>query len=286
MASTGVRIFYLLRWHKPAGRLILMIPALWSLVLACREEQISPPLDLTLVIILGSLAASAMGCVINDLWDRDIDREVERTKNRPLADKSLSLVVGAVVLVIAASCALGLATYLNPFSFYLCLGAVPIIVVYPLSKRFFALPQLVLSVAWGFAVLIPWAAVTQSLDYACWLLWGATLTWTMAFDTIYALNDREDDRRIGINSSALFFGDYVTVAVICFYALTALLLGLLGMELNLGIPYFYGLALTTCGWGWHWWQLKWPKNLPSLYTQLFNQNVIFGFVLLLGMILS
>ncbi|PLS68888.1 MAG: 4-hydroxybenzoate octaprenyltransferase [Cyanobacteria bacterium M5B4] len=286
MAALPLRIIYLLRWHKPAGRLILMIPALWSLVLACRSLEILPPPDLTLVIVLGSLATSAMGCVINDLWDQDIDREVERTRNRPLANKSLSLAVGAVVLVIAAGCALGLATYLNPLSFGLCLAAVPVIVVYPLCKRFFALPQLVLSLAWGFAVLIPWTAVTQSLTIPAWLLWGATLSWTMAFDTVYALSDREDDRRLGINSSALFFGDRVTIAVTCFYALTLVLLGFLGYWMNLGSPYFYSLAIAAIGWAWHWQQLKFLPDSPSIYPRLFNHNVILGFVLLLGMVFS
>ncbi len=286
MASIPLRIIYLLRWHKPAGRLILMIPALWALVLACRQEAIAPPLDLTIVILLGSLATSAMGCVINDLWDREIDSQVERTRNRPLANKSLSLVVGAVVLVIASGCALGLASYLNPLSFALCVAAVPVIGVYPLCKRFFALPQLVLSLAWGFAVLIPWTAVAQGLDYPAWLLWGATLAWTMAFDTIYALSDREDDRKLGINSSAIFFGDYAPIAIGGFYALTVLLLGLLGLEMKLGATFFYGLGAATIGWGWHWHQLRTPPNLPPIYPQLFNQNVIFGFILLLGMALA
>lgn len=282
----GLRIIYLLRWHKPAGRLILMIPALWALVLACHKLGVLLPLDLTIVIILGSLASSAMGCVINDLWDREIDSQVERTRNRPLANKSLSLVVGAVVLVVAAGCALGLASYLNPLSFTLCLAAVPVIAIYPLCKRFFALPQLVLSLAWGFAVLIPWTAVTQGLDYSAWLLWGATLAWTMAFDTIYALSDREDDRKLGINSSALFFGDYAPWAIGFFYGLTILLLGLLGLEMKLGVAYFYGLGVSTMGWGWHWYQLKSLPNLPTIYPQLFNQNVILGFILLLGMALA
>ena len=282
MASIPLRIIYLLRWHKPAGRLILMIPALWALVLASRQQGMVPPLDLTIVIILGSLAASGMGCVINDIWDRDIDRQVERTRNRPLADKSLSLAVGVVVLAVAACCALGLATYLNPLSFALCVAAVPVIVVYPLCKRFFAVPQLVLSLAWGFAVLIPWTAVTRTLDYAAWLLWGATLAWTMAFDTIYALSDREDDRKLGINSSAIWLGDFAPQGIGGFYGLTALLLALLGITMHLGVFYFYSLILTTIGWGWHWYQLQSPTDYP----QLFNQNVIFGFILLVGMILG
>lgn len=283
--SLILRVVRLLRWHKPAGRLILMIPALWGLVLACHSVGTFPPIDLTVVIVLGSLATSAMGCVINDFWDRDLDRAVERTRNRPFAEKSLSLWVGGVILIIASGCALLAATYLNRLSFGLCLGAVPIIIVYPLCKRVFALPQLVLSLAWGFAVLIPWSAVTKTLDLSAWLLWGATLTWTMGFDTIYALSDREDDLKVGIRSSAIFFGDYVTQGIGVFLGLTTLLLGYLGWEMNLTYPYFYGLALVSIGWLWQWTRLDRVVS-PALYPQLFKENVVLGFILLGSMLLA
>lgn len=202
-------IVRLLRWNKPEGRLILMIPALWAVLLAAEGK---PPLPLVGVIVLGSLATSAGGCVANDLWDRDIDPQVERTRDRPLASRALSVRVGFVVALVAFLCACGLALYLNPFTFWLCVAAVPVILLYPGAKRVFPVPQLVLAIAWGFAVLISWSAVSCGTDPAAtaclgndtWLLWGATVLWTLGFDTIYAMPDREDDRRIGINSSALF----------------------------------------------------------------------------------
>jgi 4-hydroxybenzoate polyprenyltransferase len=104
----------------------------------------------------------------------------------------------------------------------------------------------------------------------------------MAFDTIYALSDREDDRKLGINSSAIWLGDFAPQGIGGFYGLTALLLALLGITMHLGVFYFYSLILTTIGWGWHWYQLQSPTDYP----QLFNQNVIFGFILLVGMILG
>ncbi|MEM8779344.1 MAG: 4-hydroxybenzoate solanesyltransferase, partial [Cyanobacteria bacterium P01_G01_bin.49] len=154
---TWLKIIHLLRWDKPAGRLILMIPALWAIFLAARGI---PPLPLIGVIILGTLATSAAGCVINDLWDRDIDPQVARTRTRPLAAKALSIKVGIAIALISLICAAILAVYLKPLSFWLCVGAVPVIVAYPLAKRVFPVPQLVLSLAWGFAVLISWTAVT------------------------------------------------------------------------------------------------------------------------------
>ncbi len=280
---TWLRILRLLRWHKPAGRLILMIPALWAVVLASRGQ---PPLPLIGVIILGTLATSALGCVVNDLWDRNIDPQVERTKNRPLADRSLSLKVGLGVALVSLACAAGLAFYLNPLSFWLCVAAVPVIVGYPLAKRVFPVPQLVLSLAWGFAVLISWSAVTSYLELATWVLWGATILWTLGFDTVYAMADREDDRRIGVNSSALFFGKYAGDAVGVFLAGTVGSLLSLGLTLGLNSFYWLSLAIASGGWVIHYLRLRQIRVEPRAYGQIFGQNVWIGFVLLVGMSLG
>jgi len=276
-------IFRLLRWDKPAGRLILMIPALWALFLAAEG---TPELPLLGVIILGSLATSAAGCVINDLWDRDIDPQVERTKTRPLASRALTVKTGIIIAIIALFCAAVFAFYLNTFTFLLCVAAVPVIVCYPLAKRFFPIPQLVLSLAWGFAVLISWSAVTGDLNTSTWLLWGATIFWTLGFDTVYAMSDREDDAKIGINSSALFFGDYSAFAVGVFFALTAGLFAYLGvlMELTLGFWVSWGVAIM--GWIWQFSRLLQPDLDKSVYGAIFRQNVWLGFILLFGIVVG
>lgn len=279
--NTAVAVIQLLRWHKPEGRLILMIPALWAVFLAAAGK---PPLPLVGIIVLGTLATSAAGCVINDLWDRNIDPEVERTKNRPLASRALSVKVGIAVAIISFVCAAGLAFYLNPLSFWLCVAAVPVIVLYPGAKRVFPVPQLVLSIAWGFAVLISWSAVTKNIMQPTWLLWGATVLWTLGFDTVYAMSDREDDRRIGINSSALFFGAYAPIAIGLFYIGTIALLGWLGFTIHLHIAFWLSLALAALGWAWQLMRLK-DDNLTSIaYVEMFKQNVWIGFILLAGMI--
>jgi 4-hydroxybenzoate polyprenyltransferase len=273
----------LLRWDKPAGRLILMIPALWAVFLAASG---TPPLPLVGVIILGTLATSAAGCVINDLWDRDIDPEVERTKTRPLAAKALSVQVAIAIFLVALLCAAILAFYLNPLSLVLSCAAVPVIVCYPLAKRFFPIPQLVLSLAWGFAVLISWSAVTSQLTLPTWLLWAATVFWTLGFDTVYALADREDDRRLGINSSAIFFGDYTVLAIGIFFALTAGFLAYLGVEMGLKYPFWLGWSIALIAWIWQTKRLNSP-DLPRLvYGQIFGQNVWIGFILGIGMVLG
>ncbi|HEY9762311.1 MAG TPA: 4-hydroxybenzoate solanesyltransferase [Trichocoleus sp.] len=274
-------VFRLLRWDKPTGRLILMVPALWAVFLAA---QGMPPWPLVGVIILGSLTTSAAGCVVNDLWDRNIDPQVQRTRNRPLASRALSVQVGLVVFAVSLVCAYGLSLYLNTLSFVLCFLAVPVIVLYPLAKRAFPVPQLVLAIAWGFAVLIPWAAVTGKLDLPAWILWLAVVLWTLGFDTVYAIPDREFDARLGINSSALFFGNNTPQAVGLFYLGTWLMLVWLGLVLALAWPYWVGLAIAFMLWARQTYLLSQYNPPLKLYGQVFRQNVVLGFVLLVGMI--
>ena len=286
---TWMTIIRLLRWDKPAGRLILMLPALWAFVLALisvPEAEWLEKLPLVGVIVLGTLATSAGGCVVNDLWDRDIDTQVERTRTRPLAAKALSVKVGIGVALVAFLCAWGLSFYLNPLSFWLCVAAVPVIVLYPLAKRVFPVPQLVLSIAWGFAVLISWSAVTSAIIYPTWLLWGATIFWTLGFDTVYAIPDRAFDRKLGINSSALFFGRRAPQAVGLFFAGTTIMLAWLGIALPLGV--FYWLSLTVAAYLWYrqYRQLSRGPKHAKVFGHIFRQNVTIGFVLLAGMTLS
>jgi 4-hydroxybenzoate polyprenyltransferase len=282
--TTWTEIVRLLRWNKPEGRLILMIPALWAVVLASAGK---PPAVLVLVIIAGTIATSAAGCVVNDLWDHNIDPKVERTRTRPLAARTLTLKVGVIVAIIGFLCAFGLSLFLNPLSFWLCVAAVPVIVLYPGAKRVFPVPQLVLSIAWGFAVLISWSAVTGSLSHGTWLLWGATVCWTLGFDTIYAMPDRPDDKRLGVNSSALFFGRHVVVAIALFLASTVAFLFALGSLLGLHWGYWIALALSTLLWGREVLILGRSAQLPAkIYGKLFRENVWIGFFLLGGMVLG
>ncbi|MBE9161289.1 4-hydroxybenzoate solanesyltransferase [Tychonema sp. LEGE 06208] len=281
--SKLLTIIRLLRWDKPAGRLILMIPALWAVFLAAQGK---PPVALVGAIVLGTLATSAAGCAINDLWDRDIDPEVERTRSRPLASRALTVQTGIGVALISLASAAILAFYLNPLSFWLCVAAVPVIICYPLAKRFFPVPQLVLSIAWGFAVLISWSAAVNQLEIATWLLWGAVVFWTMGFDTVYAMSDREDDLRLGVNSSAIFFGDHAANAVGFFFVGTVGLLAAMGINLQLHIGFWIAICAAAILWVLQYNQLR-KTDIPNpVYGQIFRQNVWVGFVILAGMIVG
>jgi 4-hydroxybenzoate polyprenyltransferase len=260
-----------------------MIPALWAVFLAAGGK---PPVPLVGVIILGSIATSAAGCVVNDLWDRDIDPQVERTRDRPLASRALSIQVGIFVGIVALACAAVIAFYLNPLSFWLTVAAVPVIALYPGAKRVFPVPQLVLSIAWGFAVLISWSAVTANITTPTWLLWGATVLWTLGFDTIYAMSDRQDDQRIGINSSALFFGKYAPTAIAIFFIGTIILLAGVGLLVHLNTAFWISLSLATIGWIWQIIRLQQPKIPHPAYGEMFRQNVWIGFLILAGIIIG
>ncbi|AZB72832.1 4-hydroxybenzoate solanesyltransferase [Synechococcus elongatus] len=276
--STWLAVIRLLRWDKPAGRLILLIPALWAVVLASAGR---PDFGLLLVIVSGGLAASAAGCVINDLWDRNLDPRVERTKQRPLASRRLSTRVGAIAAIVSLVAAWGLSQFLTPLGYWLCVAAVPVIVLYPGAKRVFPVPQLVLAIAWGFSVLISWAAVQGELQPATAALWAATLFWTLGFDTVYALADREDDIQVGIQSSARFFGDLAPQAIAACYLLTSLFLAWTGVLLNLHPLFWLTWGGATGLWVYQSWRLREP--LPrSVYSQIFAENVSIGLLVLTG----
>ncbi len=281
MLSPAVnRMIRLLRWDKPTGRLILMLPALWSLVLAADGR---PPWDLLVVVVLGAVATSAAGCVVNDLWDHRWDAQVQRTRHRPLAQGQIPLWVAGVVAGVGLFCAYGLARYLNPLGFALAVLAVPVIILYPSAKRWCPVPQAVLATAWGFAVLIPWAAVTGSFTQVTWWLWAAVWCWTLGFDTIYALPDREDDTRLGIYSSARFFGERTPLAVAFLFGLALVFFAGVGWMQGLHGFYYLMLAVTAVVWGKQIWQLR-QTQPPSVYGRMFREQVWTGFLLLLGML--
>jgi 4-hydroxybenzoate polyprenyltransferase len=277
----------LLRWNHPSGRLILLIPAGWALWL----NPASPPsLPLFALIVLGGLAVSGAGCVANDLWDRRIDNLVERTRNRPLADGRIG--VGTAVallvacLVVALLVVLALPTPGRNLALPLALAALPPVLLYPSAKRWFPLPQLVLACCWGFAVLIPWATASGELaGTALALTWFATLCWTFGFDTVYAMSDREDDRRVGVRSSALTLGRHAPLVVACCYGLTAAALAMAAWLRGIAMPEFW-LLWTAATWGMQREaSILRRSDLPrTAYGVHFTHQVMLGALLLLALI--
>jgi 4-hydroxybenzoate polyprenyltransferase len=280
----------LLRWDKPSGRLILLIPAGWSLWL----QPDSPPAAVLVGwIVLGGLAVSGAGCVANDLWDRKIDPQVERTRQRPLASGQLGVSSALALLALCLLAALAVVVWGLPangrsLSLLLAVAALPPVLLYPSAKRWFAYPQAVLAMCWGFAVLIPWAAAQGNLagGFSLAATWLATLLWTFGFDTVYAMADRPDDAALGIRSSALSLGDRAAPAVACCYGAAALLLALAAGWRGVG-PLFWPLwAVAAAGMLREAWLLRRPDLPRSSYGLHFRHQVLLGALLLLGLILG
>jgi 4-hydroxybenzoate polyprenyltransferase len=243
----------LLRLDKPIGTLLLLWPTLWAVWLAARGR---PPLDIVLIFALGTLLMRSAGCAINDYADRNFDGRVERTRQRPLAAGEIrpreALIVGAVCAVAA----FGLVLFLSPLAIALSFVALAIAWSYPYAKRFIALPQAYLGIAFGFGIPMAYAAIQSRLPWECWVLLAANVCYAFAYDTEYAMVDRDDDLKIGIRTSAITLGRWDVAAVMASYGLMIAILGALGYALKLPWPYFAGLAVAAALAARHWWLIR------------------------------
>lgn len=220
-----------------------MLPTLWALVLAYHGR---PPLALLLIFSAGSFLMRSAGVVMNDLADRSFDRQVARTRLRPLASGAVSVRQAVFLILVLLTSAAALLVLLNPLAIALSPIAVLLAALYPFAKRVLALPQAVLGIAFGWGVIMAWAAATNGVAVSAWLLYAATICWAIAYDTIYALQDREDDMRIGVKSSAILFGRHVWIAVGSWLAAMLILLGAAGLAHNLNAA-FYGVLAAIGG---------------------------------------
>ena len=238
----------LMRIDKPIGTLLLLWPTLWALWLAAEGW---PPLHILVIFTIGTFLMRSAGCVINDYADRDFDGHVERTKNRPLATKSVS---PREALLLAAGLSLlsfVLILPLDPLVIWLSVPALFLAASYPFTKRFFAIPQAYLGIAFGFGIPMGFAAVAGEVPAVAWLMLLANVFWAVAYDTEYAMVDRPDDLKIGIKTSAITFGRFDVLAVMLCYAAALGLLAVVGMMTGAGAAYYLGLAAAAAIAGYH-----------------------------------
>ena len=239
----------LVRLDKPIGALLLLWPTLWAVWLAAAGE---PSLKVVTIFVLGTFLMRSAGCAVNDYADRDFDPHVKRTRERPLAAREIApkeaLIVGAVL----ALGAFALVVLLNPLAIALSFLGLAIAVAYPFTKRFFVLPQLVLGIAFGFGIPMAYAAIQEALPVECWLLLAANVGYSFAYDTEYAMVDRDDDARLGIHTSALLLGRWDVAAVMASYATMLALLAAVGIRLGLAWPFYAGLAVAGGMMLYHW----------------------------------
>ena len=262
----------LVRLDKPIGTLLLLWPTLWALWLASAGR---PRLDILVVFVLSTLLMRSAGCAVNDYADRNFDRYVERTRNRPLARGEIRPHEALAIAALLAAAAFLLVLYLNPLAIALSFAALAITVIYPFTKRFFFLPQAWLGVAFGFGIPMAYAAVQERLPLECWWLFAANLFYAFAYDTEYAMVDRDDDARLGIRTSALTLGRWDVAAVMASYAAMGLSLVALGLRLILGWPYFLGLAVAGAMMLYHWRLIR-GRSREGCFKAFMHNNWVGG----------
>lgn len=197
--------YYLCRFDKPIGTELVYYPTMWALFIA---SEGLPSLKIFVILTLGAIFMRAAGCAINDFADRKVDAHVERTKHRPLATGVIKAKEAVAVFLFFVLLSAGLLFFLPIKAFYWSLGAVLLAFIYPFMKRFTHLPQVVLGMAFSWSIPVAYAALDKTPDLSCWLLYFANLAWTVAYDTQYAITDREYDLKIGVKSTAILFGRY------------------------------------------------------------------------------
>ena len=216
----------LARFDRPIGAWLLFIPGLWSLCLSALSPATQPPfsavVELILLFFVGAITMRAAGCVVNDLWDQDLDRQVARTAGRPLASGALTRREAAIFLVVLLAIAFTVVMYMPPTVLGLAMISLVFVAIYPLAKRFTYWPQAMLGLTFNFGALMGAAAVTNTIPVWSMLLYAGCFFWIIGYDTIYAHQDREDDLSIGIKSTALLFGDKTRAAVRALYFAAAL----------------------------------------------------------------
>lgn len=229
----------LMRLDKPIGILLLLWPTLWALWLASRGI---PDWIVLLIFVTGAVLMRSAGCVMNDIADRKYDGLVERTKNRPLATNEVSAKEAYLLASGLCLVAFGLVLLFNKTTIMLSFVALFLAATYPFTKRFLAIPQAYLGVAFGFGIPMAFAAVNDYIPPLAWVLLVANVFWAIAYDTEYAMVDRDDDLKIGIKSSAIFFGKYDVIAVMACYAAMLGLLVYVGQFMGYGKYYYIGLG--------------------------------------------
>ncbi|XP_060562122.1 4-hydroxybenzoate polyprenyltransferase, mitochondrial-like isoform X2 [Ruditapes philippinarum] len=273
----------LLRFDKPIGTYLLFWPCTWSIGLAAQAGHL-PDLYLLALFGLGSLIMRGSGCIINDMWDRDIDKKVERTKTRPLASGELTPFQALVFLGGNLSLALAILLQLNWNSVFLGAASMILVIAYPLAKRYTYWPQVVLGVTLNWGVLIAWSALKGSLEWPVLPLYTACVVYTMFYDTIYSHQDKYDDMLIGVKSTALKFGDQTKIWLTGFSSMMIGCLTLTGHMCGQTWPYYTAVALT----GTHLAHQLYTVDLnnPEDCLKKFKSNTQLGAVLFIGIVMG
>lgn len=264
----------LTRLDKPIGSLLLLWPTLWGLWFAAEGV---PNIGILFIFVLGTLLMRSAGCVVNDYADKDFDPHVERTKTRPLAAREIST---KEALLLAAALALTAFLLILPLNFLVVVLSFPALLIaasYPYTKRFLAIPQAYLGIAFGFGIPMAFAAVRGEVPALAWIILIANSFWTLAYDTEYAMVDRDDDLKIGIKTAAITFGQFDVIIIMLCYATFLGLLTIIGTMLQMGTIYYFGLGIALAIAGYHYVLIR-ERKRENCFKAFLHNNWIGGVV--------
>ncbi|MCJ8513008.1 4-hydroxybenzoate octaprenyltransferase [Acinetobacter lwoffii] len=274
--------YYLCRFDKPIGTELVFWPTMWALWIAA---QGMPRIEILIPMILGVIFMRAAGCAINDFADRKVDAHVERTKNRPLATGIISAKEAVMVFLVLVSASACLLFFLPIETFYWSFGALFLAFIYPFMKRYTHLPQVFLGAAFSWSIPMAYTAVGQTPDLTCWLLYFGNLAWTVAYDTQYAIADREYDLKIGVKSTAILFGRYDIQIISALQASSILLIGAALWLENLLLPFgLAALIVVALDFIYQW--IKTRDKDPQLCFWAFRHNRWIGLIIFAGILLA
>ncbi|MCH8492912.1 MAG: 4-hydroxybenzoate octaprenyltransferase [Idiomarina sp.] len=270
----------LMRMDKPIGTWLLAWPTFWALLIAGAGD---PSVRLVAVFAAGVFLMRSAGCVINDFADRHYDGHVERTRNRPLATGAVTATEALILFAILVILAFMLVLTLNTLTILLSFVAVALAIAYPFTKRITHLPQFVLGAAFSMAIPMAFAAESNQLPFVCWVLFVANTLWTVAYDTQYAMVDRDDDLRTGIKSTAVLFGKYDLAIIGLLQAATILLLALVGWLIQATFLFWVALIVMAGFFAWQLWHIR-DRDRDACF-RAFRQNHYAGMVIAIGLAL-
>ncbi|WP_307651174.1 4-hydroxybenzoate octaprenyltransferase [Variovorax boronicumulans] len=269
----------LIRWNRPAGWLLLLWPTLGALWFAAGGW---PGWQLVVVFTLGTFLMRSAGCCVNDVADRDFDRHVKRTAQRPVTSGAISVKEALALGAVLALMAFGLVLTTNRVTVLWSFAALAITLIYPFAKRFVSIPQAVLGIAFSFGIPMAFAAVQSTVPvFAAWLLAG-NLFWVLAYDTEYAMVDRDDDLKIGMKTSAITFGRFDVAAVMLSYAIFLAVWAWAGASRSLGMLFFAGIAIAAGQALWHWRLIR-DRTRDGCF-KAFRLNHWLGFTVFVGVV--
>lgn len=271
----------LARLDRPVGILLLLWPTLWALWLAADGV---PDAKVLVIFVLGVVLMRSAGCVINDYADRDVDPHVARTRTRPLASGLVAPKEALILFVALSLTAFALVLLTNALTIALSFGGAVLAATYPFMKRYTHLPQVVLGAAFAWAVPMAFAAQTGAVPKVAWLIFIATVLWTVAYDTMYAMVDRDDDMKIGVKSTAILFGDADCFVIGVLQVTALLILVMVGLHEHLGAWYYIGVVAAAGCAGYQQWLIR-DRQPPACFRAFLN-NQWFGLAVFLGLALD